>query len=41
MGFCIFNNIAVMAKYAQEVHGLQKVLIFDFDVHHGECGQEH
>jgi acetoin utilization deacetylase AcuC-like enzyme len=35
MGFCIFNNIAVAAKYALERHGLKRVAIVDFDVHHG------
>ncbi|MGD2119461.1 MAG: histone deacetylase family protein [Chromatiales bacterium] len=35
MGFCIFNNIAVGAAHALEQHGLQRVLIIDFDVHHG------
>lgn len=35
MGFCFFNNIAVAAKYALERHGLQRVAIVDFDVHHG------
>jgi acetoin utilization deacetylase AcuC-like enzyme len=35
MGFCIFNNIAVGAQYALERHGLQRVAIVDFDVHHG------
>jgi len=35
MGFCIFNNVAVAAKYALERHGLQRVAIIDFDVHHG------
>ena len=34
-GFCIFNNVAVAAKYALEVHGLRKVLVVDWDVHHG------
>lgn len=35
MGFCFFNNVAVAAKYAVERHGLQRVAIVDFDVHHG------
>ncbi len=35
-GFCIFNNIAVAAAYALEQHGLQRIAIADFDVHHGE-----
>jgi acetoin utilization deacetylase AcuC-like enzyme len=35
MGFCFFNNIAVAAKYALERHGLRRVAIVDFDVHHG------
>ncbi len=35
-GFCIFNNIAVGAAYALEQHGLQRIAIADFDVHHGE-----
>ena len=38
-GFCIFNNIALMAKYAQEA-GYEKVLIIDFDVHHGNGTQD-
>lgn len=35
MGFCIFNNIAVGAAHALSQHGLQRVAILDFDVHHG------
>jgi acetoin utilization deacetylase AcuC-like enzyme len=35
MGFCFVNNVAVAAKYALERHGLQRVAIIDFDVHHG------
>jgi acetoin utilization deacetylase AcuC-like enzyme len=35
MGFCIFNQVAVGARYALEEHGLERVAIVDFDVHHG------
>ena len=35
LGFCFFNNIAIGAKYALERHGLKRVAIVDFDVHHG------
>jgi acetoin utilization deacetylase AcuC-like enzyme len=40
MGFCIFNNVAIAAKRALEVHGLQRVAIVDFDVHHGNGTEE-
>jgi len=39
MGFCLFNNIAVAAAYARDVHGLERVAIVDFDVHHGNGTQ--
>ena len=35
MGFCIFGNIAIAARHAQRKHGMKKVFIIDFDVHHG------
>ena len=39
MGFCLFNNIAVGALRAREVHGLERVAVVDFDVHHGNGTQ--
>ena len=39
MGFCLFNNIAITARYAQSM-GYEKVMIIDFDVHHGNGTQE-
>ena len=35
MGFCIFNNVAVAARHAMHVYGVERVVIVDFDVHHG------
>jgi acetoin utilization deacetylase AcuC-like enzyme len=40
MGFCLFNNVAVAAAHALAAHGLQRVLVLDWDVHHGN-GIEH
>ncbi len=40
MGFCLFNNVAIAAHHAMEVHGLQRIAIIDFDVHHGNGTQE-
>jgi acetoin utilization deacetylase AcuC-like enzyme len=39
MGFCVFNNIAVGAEHARRQHGVKKVAIVDFDVHHGNGTQ--
>jgi acetoin utilization deacetylase AcuC-like enzyme len=40
MGFCILNNIALAARYAQRRYGVERVLIVDWDVHHGNGTQE-
>ena len=40
LGFCLLNNIAILARYLQRQHGLEKILIVDWDVHHGN-GTQH
>ncbi|MFT5207025.1 MAG: acetoin utilization deacetylase AcuC-like enzyme [Candidatus Omnitrophota bacterium] len=40
MGFCLFNNIAITAEYIKKKYGLERILIFDWDVHHGN-GTQH
>jgi acetoin utilization deacetylase AcuC-like enzyme len=40
MGFCLFNNAAIGARYAQAKYGVERVLIVDWDVHHGNGTQE-
>jgi acetoin utilization deacetylase AcuC-like enzyme len=40
MGFCLFNQVAVAARYAQRRHGVERVAIVDIDVHHGNGTQE-
>ncbi|HEX6627773.1 MAG TPA: histone deacetylase [Gemmatimonadaceae bacterium] len=39
MGFCLFGNVAIAAHYARKKHGLQRILIVDWDVHHGNGTQ--
>jgi len=40
MGFCLFNNAVILARYLQQHHGLDRILILDWDVHHGN-GTQH
>ncbi len=40
MGFCLFNNVALAASHARQAHGLTRILIVDWDVHHGNGTQD-
>ena len=40
MGFCVYNSVAVVARYLQKKYGLKRILIVDFDVHHGNGTQD-
>jgi acetoin utilization deacetylase AcuC-like enzyme len=40
MGFCLFGNVAILVRYLQEAHGLERIAIVDWDVHHGNGTQE-
>ncbi len=40
MGFCIYNNVAIAARYARKAYGVERILIADWDVHHGNGTQE-
>ena len=41
MGFCLFNNVAIAAEHARKAHGIERVAVIDFDVHHGNGTQNY
>jgi len=41
MGFCLFNNVAIAAEHARQIHNLERVAVVDFDVHHGNGTQNY
>ncbi|MES0350940.1 MAG: histone deacetylase, partial [Desulfobacteria bacterium] len=40
MGFCLFNNVAIGARYAMKTYGIERILILDWDLHHGNATQK-
>ena len=40
LGFCVYNNLAIAARYAQQTHGYKRIAILDWDVHHGNGTQD-
>jgi acetoin utilization deacetylase AcuC-like enzyme len=40
MGFCLYNSVAIAARYAQKQHGVRRILVLDWDVHHGNGTQQ-
>jgi len=40
MGFCLFNNVAIAARHARDAHGIERVMVLDWDVHHGNGTSE-
>jgi acetoin utilization deacetylase AcuC-like enzyme len=39
MGFCFFNNVAIAARYLQKQHAIERIVVIDWDVHHGNGTQ--
>jgi acetoin utilization deacetylase AcuC-like enzyme len=40
MGFCVFNNVVIAARHAQRAHGVERIIVLDWDVHHGNGTQD-